>query len=54
MNAIQNLQKDVFCLAQGDWQHEVSIDDLDEIGLLAQELKYNEESFFYSVKKMNK
>lgn len=48
MNAIQNLQKDVFCLAQGDWQHEVSIDDLDEIGLLAQELNTMRKAFLLS------
>ncbi|MGM9963322.1 MAG: histidine kinase dimerization/phospho-acceptor domain-containing protein [Holdemanella porci] len=36
--SIQNLQEDVFTLAIGDWNHEITVSDKDEIGRLAQDL----------------
>lgn len=38
IQSIQNLQEDVFTLAIGDWNHEITVSDKDEIGRLAQDL----------------
>lgn len=38
IQSIQNLQEDVFALAIGDWNHEITVSDKDEIGRLAQDL----------------
>lgn len=38
IQSIRNLQEDVFTLAIGDWNHEITVSDKDEIGRLAQDL----------------
>lgn len=38
IQSIQNLQEDVFTLVIGDWNHEITVSDKDEIGRLAQDL----------------
>lgn len=38
IQSIRNLQEDMFTLAIGDWNHEITVSDKDEIGRLAQDL----------------
>lgn len=38
IHSIQSLQEDVFSLAIGDWNHEIKVEDTDEIGRLGEDL----------------
>ena len=49
VESIQALQEDVNNLAQGDWNHEIQVNDNDEIGLLANDLNQMRLAFLNSM-----
>ncbi len=49
VQSIQHLQEDVFSLAIGNWNHEIKIDETDEIGKLANDLNQMRIAFVHTM-----
>ncbi len=49
VDSIQQLQEDVFSLATGNWNHEINIDETDEIGKLASDLNQMRIAFVHTM-----
>ncbi len=49
VHSIQQLQEDVFSLAIGNWNHEIKIEDTDEIGKLASDLNQMRIAFVHTM-----
>lgn len=49
VQSIQKLQEDVFSLAIGNWNHEIKIEDTDEIGKLASDLNQMRIAFVHTM-----